>query len=327
MPDFGAFVGIDVGRDELVVQELPAGRDGDAEGGGRAARFPDTPAGIGRLLVWLPAGPVLVVLEATGGYEHRLWQALAGSAETGVLARQLCPRRVLSFARARGRLHKTDRIDAITLAEYALHFPGQGRSWPGKSVQRLSLLVMRRRALVETRKGVMVRRARCEDPGLGRLDAQLEGLLDRQIAAVEALIEKALAADAELAEKEALLRSVPGIGAVLSSSLLSRMCELGQVDDRKAAALAGVAPMADDSGKRQGSRRIAGGRQEVRAVLFQAAMCAMHHHPELKAFAARLRAAGKKHKVIVIAVARKLLLQANAVLRRGTPWVRFPVTA
>ena len=263
MPDFGAFVGIEVGRDELVVQELPAGRDGDAEGGGRAARFPDTPAGIGRLLVWLPAGPVLVVLEATGGYEHRLWQALAGSAETGVLARQLCPRRVLSFARARGRLHKTDRIDAITLAEYALHFPGQGRSWPGKSVQRLSLLVMRRRALVETRKGVMVRRARCEDPGLGRLDAQLEGLLDRQIAAVEALIEKALAADAELAEKEALLRSVPGIGAVLSSSLLSRMCELGQVDDRKAA---GAGRRGADGGRQrqaagqpQDRRRPAGG--------------------------------------------------------------------
>jgi transposase len=313
MPDFGAFVGIDVGKAELVVHILPARQD---------ARFANTPAGIARLIGQLGglAGPVAVVFEATGGYEHALWRTLAASGGAGIVARQLCPRRVRHFARARGRLHKTDRADAVTLAEYAAHFPGEGRSWPGPVVATLSVLVLRRRALVEARKGVMVRQARCELAVLKRLDRTLERLYDRQIAAVEAMVAQAIARDALLAAKAALLRSVPGIGPVLTACLLARMPELGEVAAGEAASMAGVAPMAQDSGEHRGKRKIAGGRREVRTVLFQAALCAERHNPEIAASAARLRARGKPHKQVVIASARKLLLLANAVLKRGTPW-------
>jgi transposase len=310
MPDFIGFVGIDVGKSELVAHVLPVGQD---------ARFANTPAGIARLFGWLGGleGPVSVVFEATGGYEHALWQALAGA---GIWARQLCPRRARHFARARGRLAKTDRADAVTLAEYAAHFPGEGRAWPGPRVAALSALVLRRQSLVELRKAVLTRRGRSGLAELERLDRRLERQLDRQIAAVEALIAATIARDGVLAAKASLLRSVPGIGPVLTSCLLARMPELGGIAAGEAAAMAGVAPLARDSGAHQGKRRISGGRREVRRVLFQAALCACRHNPVIAAFAARLKAAGKAHKQVVIAAARKLLLIANAVLRRGTPW-------
>ena len=187
-------------------------------------------------------------------------------------------------------------------------------------VETLSVLVLRRRALVEARKGVMVRQARCGLAALRRFDRALERLYDRQIAAVEAMVARAIARDAVLAAKAALLRSVPGIGPVLAACLLARMSELGGLVPGEAAALAGVAPMARDSGEHRGKRQIDGGRREVRTVLFQAALCAERHNPELATFAARLRGRGKPHKQVVIATARKLLLLANAVLKRGTPW-------
>jgi transposase len=312
MPDFGGFVGIDVGKAELVVHVLPAGED---------ARFANTPAGIARLLGRLAglAGPVAVVFEATGGYEHALWRALAGSG-AGIAARQLCPRRVRHFARARGRLHKTDRSDAVTLAEYAAHFPGEGRDWPGPLVSTLSALFMRRRALVELRKAAVVRQGRSALAMLRRQDRTLERVYDRQIAAVEALVAQTIAGDAVLAAKAALLRSIPGYGPVLTTCVLARLPELGTVAGGEAASMVGVAPMAQDSGGWHGQRSIAGGRREVRTVLFQAALCAERCNPEIAAFAARLRARGKPHKQVVIASARKLLLIANAVLKRGTPW-------
>jgi transposase len=312
MPDFGAFVGIDVGKAELVAHILPAGED---------TRFANTPAGIARLIgrvAGLP-GPVAVVFEATGGYEHALWRALAGSGG-GIAARQLCPRRVRHFARARGRLHKTDRSDAVTLAEYAAHFPGEGRTWPGPVVATLSALFLRRRTLVEARKAAMVRQGRCALATLRRFDRTLERVYDRQIAAIEALVAQTIARDAVLAAKAALLRSIPGVGPVLTACLLGRMPELGAVTAGEAASMIGVAPMAQDSGGRHGHRAVAGGRREVRTVLFQAALCAERCNPEIARFAARLRARGKPHKQVVIASARKLLLLANAVLKRGTPW-------
>ena len=313
MADFVEFVGIDVGKAELVVHFHRSGV---------GARFANGPAGIAALLVRLGEldgldGPVAVVFEATGGLEHALWRTLAGA---GLDARQLCPRRVRRFAQARGRLHKTDPSDARTLAEYAAHFPGEGRAWPGAAISRLGALVLRRRALVEARKAVLTRLPRTGIAELRRLDLQLRRLLDAQIAALEALIVRTIAAEDELAARAALLRSVPGIGPVLTACLLARMPELGHARDGEVAALAGLAPMADDTGERRGCRRIAGGRREVREVLFQAALAAGRYNPVIAPFAARLKAKGKKHKVVVIAAARKLLVLANTVLKRGTPW-------
>ena len=312
------FVGIDslprtrsgVGKAELAVHWLRS----DAR-----ARFANTPEGIAALLGQLAAedAPVAVVFEATGGCEHGLWRALA---EAGLDARQLCPRRVRRFAQARGRLYKTDAADARTLAEYAAHFPGEGRTWPGDAVAELGQLVLRRRTLVAMRKAVRTRRPQTRLAALARLDDELEAILDGHIVEVEALVAAAIESDAALAERARLLRSIPGAGPVLAAMLIARMPELGQMSAREAAALAGLAPMADDSGKHHGERHIAGGRREVRAVLFEAALTAMRCNPEIAAFVARLRAEGKKHKQVVIAAARKLVVLANAVLKRGTPW-------
>ena len=317
MPDFGEFVGIDVGKAELFVHVQRTGED---------LRFANSPTGIGQLITRLSAlggsapRPVAVVFEATGGVEHALWRALEAAAGLGLVVRQLCPRRVRHFAKARGPLAKTDRLDAATLAAFAAHFPGEGRAWPGATIAGLGALVLRRQALVQVRKGLVVRQDRAATPLLAQLDAELVRVLDAQIRRLETVIAQEIAAEAALAAKAELLRSIPGIGPVVTAGLLARMPELGAASDRQVAAMAGLAPVARDSGTLRGRRRIDGGRAELRAVLFQAAMAAIRANPAIAAFAARLKAAGKAHKQVVIAAARKLLVQANAVLKRGTPW-------
>jgi transposase len=147
------------------------------------------------------------------------------------------------------------------------------------------------------------------------MDSELKGLLDRQIAELEVRIEQAMASDDDLAETAGILRSVPGIGPVASTMPIAEMPELGQLSGEPAAALAGLAPIADDSGAMRGKRAIGGGRRLLRHAMFQAARVASHHNPVLKTLADRLRAAGKPHKVVIIAVARKLATVANALCK------------
>ncbi|MEP5729798.1 MAG: transposase [Sulfitobacter sp.] len=152
------------------------------------------------------------------------------------------------------------------------------------------------------------------------MDTTLRLLLDAQVSDLESQIESLIAADAELAETARILRSVPGIGPVASTVLIAEMPELGQISGEQAAALTGLAPIAHDSGALRGKRAIGGGRRLVRHVLFQAALVASHHNPALKPFADRLRAAGKPHKVIITAVARKLITIANALCKSRQKW-------
>ena len=152
------------------------------------------------------------------------------------------------------------------------------------------------------------------------MDDELKGLLDRQIAELESQIEKAITTDTSLSETAAILRSVPGIGPVASTMLISEMPELGQITGEQAAALTGLAPIAHDSGALRGKRAIGGGRRLLRHVMFQAALVASHHNPILKTFADRLRAAGKPHKVVITAVARKLVTIANALCKSRQKW-------
>lgn len=154
----------------------------------------------------------------------------------------------------------------------------------------------------------------------GAMDAELKGLLDRQIAELEVRIEQTMASDDTLAATAGILRSVPGIGPVASTMLIAEMPELGQLSGEQAAALAGLAPIAHDSGAMRGKRAIGGGRRQLRHVMFQAALVASHHNPILKTFADRLRAAGKPHKVVVTAVARKLVTIANALCKSRLKW-------
>ncbi len=154
----------------------------------------------------------------------------------------------------------------------------------------------------------------------GAMDAELKGLLDHQIAELEMRIEQIMASDDNLAATAGILRSVPGIGPVASTMLIAEMPELGQLSGEQAAALAGLAPIAHDSGAMRGKRAIGGGRRQLRHVMFQAALVASHHNPILKPFADRLRAAGKPHKVVITAVARKLVTIANALCKSRLQW-------
>lgn len=263
----------------------------------------------------------LVCFEATGGQEWRLWSALDAE---GIATRQLPPAQIKAFAASRGTRAKTDRIDAELIARFMAFRPDAGRTLPHKKIRLIRALVSKRGQPVETRKRLL---AQVKAHGkLGSadifeaMDAELKGLLYRQIAELEAQIEQIIAKDESLGKTADILRSVPGIGPVASTMLIAEMPELGQITGEQAAALAGLAPIAHDSGAMRGKRAIGGGRRLLRHVLFQAALVASHHNPVLKPFADRLRAAGKPHKVVITAVARKLVTIVNALCKSRLKW-------
>jgi len=230
------------------------------------------------------------------------------------------PHRVRCFARGLGRLAKSDPIDARDLAAFArLAAP---RLTEKRSANRTELeaLVTCRRQLLHVRTGQRNRRGQTHSPAartaidavLTTLDAQVESL-DRQIATL-------IGSDDDLGPWDSLLRSVPGVGLVLSATLLAELPELGRLGRREIASLAGVAPFNDDSGRRSGRRSIRGGRAPVRTVLYMAAVAASAHNPLIKSFADRLRAAGKAGKVVIVACMRKLLTILNAMVRDNLTW-------
>lgn len=306
-------IGIDVSRDWLDLHCLPDGK---------RLRLPNTHEGHEQLAQLARDVNGLACFEATGGQEWRLWVALEAA---GVVTRQLSPAQVKAFAVSRGTRAKTDRIDAELIARFMAFRPDAGRGLPHEKLRRLRALASKRGQLVETRKRLLMQiKAQCK---LGtadifeEMDTALKDLLDQQIAGLEAQIEKTIASDEDLSVTACILRSVPGIGPVASTMLIAEMPELGQITGKQAAALTGLAPIAHDSGAMHGKRAIGGGRRALRHVMFQAALVASHHNPMLKHFADRLRAAGKPHKVIITAVARKLVTVANALCKSGQKWV------
>lgn len=250
-----------------------------------------------------------------------MWSALDAE---GVATRQLPPAQIKAFAASRGTRAKTDRIDAELIARFMVFRPDAGRNLPHGKLRLLRALVSKRGQLVETRKRLL---AQIKAHGkLGSadvfeaMDAQLKNLLDHQIVELETQIERILSSDERRARTAVILRSVPGIGPVASTMLIAEMPELGQITGEQAAALTGLAPIAQDSGAMRGKRAIGGGRRLLRHVMFQAALVASHHNPVLKVFADRLRIAGKPHKVIIVAVARKLVTIVNALVKSGQNW-------
>lgn len=262
-------------------------------------------------------GVGLVVLEATGRLE-----ALCASMLTAekLQVAVVNPRQVRDFARAKGLLAKTDKIDARVLVDFGVAIRPEPRPLPDKEAREFEALLDRRWQLVSMQT-MESNRLTDELPARVRrnVEAHLDWL-DKQIAEIEKQIEDRIRKSDAWREKEELLRSIPGIGPVVSRSLLAKLPELGKLDRHQIAALVGLAPMADDSGKRRGTRWIKGGRSSVRCMLYMAALTASRCNPVLKAFADRLRAVGKKKKVVIIAVARKLLTYANAMLRDGNFW-------
>ena len=308
----GRIIGIDVSRDWLDIHCLPDGK---------RLRLPNTVEGHARLVDLAEPVSTLVCFEATGGQEWRLWSALDAA---GIATRQLPPAQIKAFAASRGTRAKTDRIDAELIARFMAFRPDAGRTLPHQKIRLLRALVSKRGQLVETRKRLLAQIKAHVKLGLAdifeAMNAELKDLLDRQIAGLDAQIEQTVTLDEELATTADILRSVPGIGPVASTMLIAEMSELGQITGEQAAALTGLAPIAHDSGAMRGKRAIGGGRRMLRHVMFQAALVASHHNPILKTFADRLRAAGKPHKVVITAVARKLVTIVNALIKSGQKW-------
>ena len=303
------FLGIDVAKDSVELASEPAGLSGP---------FLTDPAGLAALVHVVQAQPVtLVVVEATGGYEAPVVAALATA---GVPIAVVNPRQVRDFAKALGRLAKTDRIDAQVLALFGARVQPTPRPLPDDATQELEALLTRRRQLLEMLHAERQRRPRARGRVVRRsLDAHIRWL-ERQVIDTDATLEAAIQASPVWRVQDQLLQSVPGVGPTLARTLLGLVPELGQLDRHAIAALVGVAPLARDSGTLRGRRTCWGGRPAVRTVLYMAALVAARHNPVLRSFYQRLRAAGKPAKLALTAVARKLVVLLNAILRDQRPW-------
>jgi transposase len=280
-------------------------------------RLPNDADGIAALVADLrERAPQLVVLEATGGYETAVTAALVAA---GLAVAVVNPRQVRDFAKATGQLAKSDALDARVLALFAARVQPPPRPLPDAVAQELASLLARRRQLLEMRTAEQHRRASLAARLRPALDAHVVWL-SQQIAELDGELDQTLRASPVWREKEDLLRSIPGIGPVVARTLLGELPELGRLDRWEVAALAGVAPLNQDSGRRQGKRRTWGGRAPVRAALYMAAVTATRCTPIIRALYTRLREAGKPPKVALVACMRKLVIIANAILRDGVPW-------
>jgi transposase len=280
-------------------------------------RLPNDADGIAALVADLrERAPQLVVLEATGGYETAVTAALVAA---GIAVAVVNPRQVRDFAKATGQLAKSDALDARVLARFAQRIQPPVRPLPDAVAQELAALLARRRQLLEMRTAEQHRRPSLAPRLRPALDAHLVWL-SQQMADLDRELDQTLRASPVWRAKEDLLRSIPGIGPVVARTLLGELPELGRLDRWEVAALAGVAPLNQDSGRRHGKRRTWGGRAPVRAALYMAAVTATRGNPTIRALYTRLRAAGKPAKVALVACMRKLLTIANAILRDGIPW-------
>jgi len=302
------FVGIDVAKATLDIAVRP---------GGERWSVSNDEAGIGAVVARLqPLAPALIVLEATGGFETATVAAVAAAGLAVVVAN---PRQVRDFARATGQLAKTDILDAQVLALFAERVRPEVRPLPDGAVQMLDALLTRRRQLLEM---LVAEQNRLDfaAAAVRRDITQHIHWLQRRLRDVDGDLEQAIHASPLWRAKEDLLRSVPGVGPVVSRTLLGELPELGTLTHKQIAALVGVAPRACDSGTLRGKRMVWGGRAPVRAALYMAALVAARRNPVIRAFYERLRAAGKPAKVALVACMRKLLTILNAILRTGIPW-------
>jgi transposase len=257
-----------------------------------------------------------VVVEATGGYEQLVAMVVRAR---GLAISIVNPRQVRDFAKATGQLAKTDQIDARVLAHFGAALHPRITVALAKDAQALRALLDRRRQLVEARTAEKNRRKQAADAVIGSIDDHIEWL-DEQIAGIDHAIDDLIQARVPLRTAVARLQTAPGIGRVVAATLVTHLPELGRLDRKRMAALAGLAPFARESGQCRGRRAIWGGRAEARAMLFLAARVAARWDPGLRAFYERLLARGKSKKVAFAAVARKLLTALNAMARDQQPW-------
>jgi transposase len=306
-------VGIDVSKDWLDIHVLP----GDAR-----LRVPNACDGIRRLKRWLLRfDVVLVVVEATGKWHRQVQRSLAASAIPIAVAD---PFRVRAFAKAHGILAKTDRLDARVLALFAAMMTPPVRQPAPLALVELAELVTARMSAVQAQAALKNQRSAAT---VGFLQRQLERRIeraDKDIAALDAAILKRITADQALAHRYAILTSIPSFGFVTAATLIACLAELGAVTAKQSSMLAGLAPIADQSGRREGARVVFGGRPSVRRALYLAALTASRFNPDMQAFYRRLRSAGKAPKAALIAVARKLVVLANSLIGENRTWQPNP---
>lgn len=303
-------VGIDVAKPHLDLACFPPT--------GEPWREANDASGIRRVVTRLQAlQPTLVVLEATGGHETAVATAIA---LTGLPVAVVNPRQVRDFAKALGRLAKTDQLDAAVLAEFAARVQPPPRALPTEAEADLRALVARRVQLVEMRTAEQNRLTAARPSLRTNLRTHIRWLT-KQIVSTDRRLRKRIEASPVWRVHDQLLQSVPGVGPTTASRLLAHVPELGHLTHRELAALVGVAPLNRDSGARSGPRTTWGGRAPVRAALYMATLVACRHNPVIRAFYQRLCAAGKHSKVARVAAMHKLLTILNAMMKHQTPWI------
>lgn len=311
MSDSECFVGIDVSKETLDVLADPAVAQ-------LALHHSYDDASLRALCDRLAAvAPTLVVMEATGGLEQRLAAELAAR---GVRLAVVNPRQVRQFARASGELAKTDAIDARILCAFAKAIRPQAHPPHDAATRELADLLSRRRQLVDMRVQELQRQHTASSRTMRKSLAAHIAWLDKRIEQLDDDMGKRLRTSAVWRAKDDLLQSIPGVGPVMSRTMLGLCPELGVLNRREIAKLVGLAPLANDSGKYRGRRRIWGGRADIRRVLYMATQSAIRHNPTITAFAARLKAAGKLPKVVIVACMHKMLVIMNAMVKTAQPW-------
>jgi len=303
------YVGIDVSKDRLDVHVLPSGE------AFAVARNGEGLAALNERL--RPLGVTTVGVEATGGFESVAAASLAGAGLPVVVVN---PAQVRSFAQALGKRAKTDPIDAAVIARFLAATTPELRPLPDEQTQALADLVTRRRQIVQMIVAERQREKRMTARRVKRSIARLLTALEKELSELDRAIDDTIRGSPAWRQTEDLLQSVPGVGPVIARTLIAEMPELGTLDRREIAALAGLAPWTRQSGKWKGKSFIGGGRSSVRTVLYLGALNAGRYNPVLKAFRQRLIAAGKPRIVAAIAVARKLLTILNAIARDQKPW-------
>lgn len=308
MSQNAVFVGIDVSKAQLDVLLRPSGE---------CQTVSNDEEGIGTLVSQMQdAAPTLIVLESTGGYETAAVAALAASGLPVVVVN---PRQVRDFAKALGLLEKTDKLDAGMLALFAERIRPELRELRSEEAQEFDALMTRRRQLLEMRTAEKNRAGTARSAVKKQIQRHIRWL-ERELDCIDEDLDQRIKNSPLWKAKEDLLRSVPGVGPVLSRTLIADLPELGQLSRKEIAKLVGVAPLASDSGKRRGKRCVWGGRAPVRAVLYMAAIVAKRYNPVIREFYERLLAKGKPKKVALTACMRKLLIILNSMVRHNTRW-------
>lgn len=302
-------VGIDISKDRLDAHLLPEGTE---------RQFANDAKGLRDLIGWIgPLAPTRIVYEATGAYHRRLERMLGGK---GLPLVKMNPQHTRAFAKAAGRLSKTDRIDAAMLARFGALMSPKIRPLRSEALDRLGELVAARRALARDRTATMNRAKNLTIPLLKRQAGQRLTQIAAQIGAVDAACRTLIAAAPDLTRRLDILTSIPGLGEATAFALLADMPELGTLTNKQAASLAGLAPVDRQSGQWKGKSFIQGGRAWLRQALYMPALVAIRFNPPLKDKYDGLRQAGKPAKVAITAIMRKLIVLANALIRDARKW-------